>query len=223
MRIQAGEAIFGIPMLIWRDAFRVLDRGSCPCSGPWLEKRLGLDQDKGRACLAELAKAGMITQDDLGNWRLSVKGHALALSSLRTFSRKSVERALQAFLERVDTVNREDCFFVKVRRVRVFGSYLSDVQVLGDLDLAIDLASKFDKLTFARLARLSPHPPRHLKDLDVIYWPFIHVRRFLKGRSPIVSLHVEDPLVDRVASRVIFEEPTARDPRSLPSHVLGDR
>ena len=164
MRIQAGEAISGIPMLVWRDAFRALDRGTCPCSGPWLEKRLGLDQDKARTCLAELAEAGMITQDDLGHWRLSLKGHALALSSLRTFARKGVERALQAFLERVETVNREDRFFVKVWRVRVFGSYLSDAQKLGDLDLAIDLASDP-----ARLAKLrSATPPSEGPGCDLL-------------------------------------------------------
>jgi len=73
------------------------------------------------------------------------------------------------------------------------------------------------------MARLSPHPPRHLKDLEVIYWPFIHVRRFLKGRSPIVSLHLEDPIVERVASRVIFEEPpaTALSSRSATTEALA--
>ena len=49
---------------------------------------------------------------------------------------------MSEFLDRVRQVNSNSGFLYRVRKVVVFGSFLSDAPFVGDLDLAVDLCPK---------------------------------------------------------------------------------
>ena len=57
--------------------------------------------------------------------------------------RATAERKLAEFMERVHRVHADEHYLYCVRRVLVFGSFLTDAPKLNDVDLAIDLARRF--------------------------------------------------------------------------------
>jgi len=53
-------------------------------------------------------------------------------------TRKTADRALHEFLDRVRTLNANKDALYQVPEVVIFGSYLTDAERLGDVDLAIE-------------------------------------------------------------------------------------
>lgn len=103
-----------------------------------------LDREKADALIIELEresyikKAGRFRDEQL--WGNTIKGNALALASAaKPILRSTAERKINEFLERVKEVNRNDYYLYKIKKVVVFGSYLSDAEKLGDIDLAIEI------------------------------------------------------------------------------------
>jgi hypothetical protein len=77
------------------------------------------------------------------SWKRTVKGGAPANALFSTpVSRRSAEKTMSEFLDRVQQVNCNSRFLYRVRKVVVFGSFLSDVPLVGDVDLAVDLCPK---------------------------------------------------------------------------------
>jgi hypothetical protein len=77
------------------------------------------------------------------HWHLTLKGSALANARARKpITRKTAERLIEEFLARVREVNAGD-YAYRVRRVIVFGSFLSDSADLGDVDLSIELEDRY--------------------------------------------------------------------------------
>ena len=50
--------------------------------------------------------------------------------------------ALSEFMDRVREVNEDGRFLFRVRKVVLFGSFLTESSTIGDLDIAIDLVPK---------------------------------------------------------------------------------
>jgi len=59
-------------------------------------------------------------------------------SAARRVTRGTARLALRAFMERVHEVNRDSRYLCKVTKVAVFGSFLKDVDRLGDVDVAVE-------------------------------------------------------------------------------------
>lgn len=201
MHIQPQDELQGIPLRAWRDAFRTI--GGAIISQEWFEVRFQVDPKVAADLVGAALEAGFIEPERDGWWRPTIKGRSLAMASLRTYKRAKVEDALAAFLERVATMNRDESFLIGVQRVRVFGSFLGPSADLSDLDLDVELFRKFDPDTHQRLcAERLPANCRSI--LDQLFWPEDQAMKFLKARSPILSLHYGDEIVDQVDSKVVF-------------------
>jgi hypothetical protein len=72
--------------------------------------------------------------------RVTDEGHATGMKSLvPRVSRVAAGALLQEVLERVARINSDGKLLHYITEVRVFGSYLTDSDDLGDIDLAIKL------------------------------------------------------------------------------------
>ena len=135
--------------------------------------------------LRELARQGFIEKEETGYWRNTVKGCALAnASAAKPIKRSTAEKKLAEFLERVEEVRRSDEFLFKVSKVWVFGSYLSDKETIGDIDLSLRLQLKtkdFDEKKWRWNESLFPGDIPHKATV-----------RFLKSRSRSLSFHDMD-------------------------------
>ena len=76
-------------------------------------------------------------------WKLTLWGSALSKALFPApVSRRNAEKKLIEFMERVHQVNEDGRFLYRVRKVIVFGSFLTESPTVGDLDIAIDLEPK---------------------------------------------------------------------------------
>jgi predicted nucleotidyltransferase len=109
-------------------------------------------------------------------------------------------------------VNTSDEFLVGVEDAYVFGSYLTDTELLGDLDIALTFFRK--EPNGERFVELAKHAARESgrrfnSYLDFLGWPETKVLLFLKQRSRVFSLHVNEPLLTQrfeIPRRALFSE-----------------
>lgn len=200
MRLDPSEVIAGIPILEVRRLFRELNAGMRLTD---VAELLSLEARAARELVDELQRLDLLARvhRNPDAWAPTPKGNALAgAKALPPMTRKTAEELLAKFLQRVQQVNASDEYLYTVARVDVFGSYLSDQPTLNDLDLAIDLQPRepdpdkhFDACEAESRAAYAAGR-RFPSYADQLGWPEEKVRRFLKARSPRLSLHgIDEP------------------------------
>jgi len=219
MRIKPDEVVAGFPA---REIREVL-RQSVDClSARHAMKILGIKTEQGIQLLARLEKGGFLEKnpalpnsDDEQSWKRTVKGGALANALFSTpVSRQSAEKRMREFLDRVQQVNCSSRFLYRVRKVVVFGSFLSDAPFVGDLDLAVDLcpkekdSRKHSELIRARANEAASCGRRFRIYVEALRFAEQEVIMFLKARSRILQLtRCDDGVLTITESRVIYESP----------------
>ena len=101
-----------------------------------------------------------------------------------------------------------------VKQVVIFGSYLSDSPNLGDIDLAIWIEHRYNDM----LERSRNHEQRIMLALEngrrcktfwaEMRWPYTEVMRFLRNRSPSISIHdlkEEGILATSIPAKILFD------------------
>jgi predicted nucleotidyltransferase len=125
-------------------------------------------------------------------------------------------------MDRVRQVNSDSSYLVKVQKVLVFGSYLTDAIRINDIDVAVELTWKEnhpmvlneeDKAQLAlNLSIMAEDKGKKFSSfLDRLEWPEHEVRLFLKSRSRTLSIHsIHDEILNRVKYRVFFQNNKVR-------------
>lgn len=195
MRIDPKGTIAHHPALMVRDCLRKL-RVRMTWNLCELEKAASVQPGRGRALAKALRAEGLIEEAERGSWRITQTGQRLSsATAAKPVGRITAERVLHDFLERVDRVNRDTYFLGRVNRVVLFGSMLRpDVEVLSDVDLAVEIVPKeqnrerLEQQNRQRLEELAERGRTFRNILEVhAYW-HREVFRFLKGGSRVVSL-----------------------------------
>ncbi len=159
-----------------------------------------------------------LNDDQLESYTTTIAGNALAIAKFnKPVTRRTAERALAALLERVDTVNGPDApFAYRVERVVVFGSYLTDAQRLGDVDVALVLRVKFDDGGSSKSAAQQEAEAQRIEAalaagrrfphfVARLAWPENEVQLFLRAGSRVLSFHDrDDPILEQVETRQVF-------------------
>jgi predicted nucleotidyltransferase len=137
------------------------------------------------------------------------KGRRLGVTRVNPpITREKASLLLTELLERVKTVNNNPEFIYRVETVKIFGSYLSDQELLGDIDVAVKLCRKVegDEFTKRRDERikLALRSGRTFSNfIDQLYWPHREVWLALTSRKKGLSLHDEDS--DEILKKTEFE------------------
>jgi predicted nucleotidyltransferase len=124
-------------------------------------------------------------------YRVTDEGHATGMKSLiPRMSRAAAEALLEEVLVRVARINSDGEFLHYVTEARVFGSYLTESEDLGDLDLAIKLERRQVEGEWVTAARaLADKSGRSLNFFQRLTFPETEVRRRIKSGLPRISLH----------------------------------
>jgi len=148
-----------------------------------------------------------------GPWyELTDQGTSLAQASAAApLRRATAERKLREFMARVEQVNQSEEFAYRVNRVVLFGSYLTAAERVNDIDLAVELAPRWDGFDVGiqdqkeqERVRLAPRH-RTGNALAVEQWPWREVFLFLKARDRSFSLHdTQDPILYGIPKRVLY-------------------
>lgn len=165
--------------------------------------------------LANLLGEGYIESDEQEKecYRVAKKGMSLAMATAaKQIKRKTAEKLLEGFLDRVNLVNDADDYLHKVTKVIIFGSYLSDRPYIGDIDIAIQLERKVNNSDeFMRLQeQLIATDGAEDQTIDTMSRLFYSERkttRFLVNKSRSISLHsTDDGILDTANHMVLYEE-----------------
>jgi predicted transcriptional regulator len=137
MRLDLTETFAGVPARRVRDVLR--RAGSRWVTPYWLAQATGTSDDQADNLVDTLVSRGLIERDeDEDVVKLTEQGIAFSQASLNTVTRKTADRLLHEFLDRVRALNADEDALYQVPEVVVFGSYLTNAERLGDVDLAIE-------------------------------------------------------------------------------------
>jgi hypothetical protein len=197
MRLDRNGVIAGRPAKEVRDGLRRLRHGSWSREGiiqnypqqhrnDWLKKPRRIDPTDA------LLGAELIEQDKerTGYFRITDKGLRLSCASLLpSITRAKADILMAAFLRRVIEVNINDNFCLFVSEVDAYGSYITDANMLGDIDLNIALKAKEPwSEVYGRWKQRVEFDNYHIMDPRCPS-PEREVKRFLRARCPY--LHID--------------------------------
>jgi predicted nucleotidyltransferase len=130
-------------------------------------------------------------------YRCTMKGNAFCMTDfVPRMNRARAESLLKGVLDRVADINAKAEMLHWVTEVRVFGSYLTDTDDLGDLDLAIKMERHRVDGDFVKacVALAEKSGKRFGSFIDMMHYPELELRRRIKNRSPRISIHDTEEL-----------------------------
>ena len=142
----------------------------------------------------------------------TLKGSSFALASAaKPLNRETAERKIDDLLARVNHVNSTDYYLYYVKRVLLFGSMLTDVEHVSDVDVFIELipklpTKKLHAINDKRVNLEIRKGKRFSNYTDQLFWTRDQVFIFLKSRSRGLSIHeMEDEIINQVNYKALFE------------------
>ena len=203
MRITKEEVVAGHSALQVRGFLRRFKRGFFMHSAA--ESFMQLKPRQAAEFINDLVALELIEPtkpfENKAAFQVATRGHAFAnATAAKPICRGTAERVLREFIDRVHVVNASKEYAFIVKSAVLFGSMLSCVDRLGDVDVAIDLQRRIsDTAKF----RQECDRRRHLAEergrafptvVEWATWPQKEVVLLLKARSRSLSLHEFDQL-----------------------------
>lgn len=200
MRISKDEFVVGYPALTVRTFLRRYRSFSIDAAAAAHE--LDTDEHQARKFLSGLESLGLIEPaeaplpDREAAYEITVKGNALAnATAAKPIRRSTAEFALRQFMDRLDRLNSRGDYVYRVVSAVVFGSMLSPVEHLGDVDIAIELEprmtedAEFRSRCEARRLFATRRGTHFGSTIDSLLWPRTEIFRALRARARALSLH----------------------------------
>jgi hypothetical protein len=218
MQITANQTIAGYPSMKVRDFLWASQLTGIV--NETAQARLALNSKAARDFLNQLAVLGFIKERSPHNehsfFELTNYGLNLAYASAaKPIHRKTAERILTEFLERVERVNATPEYVYRVDTAILYGSMLSDAERLGNVNVAVNLESKAKGETeFQEWSKARRHAARvtgrsFSTIVEKAFWPRAEIYLQLKARSISLKLselsHVE--LLKSLSYRVLLGDP----------------
>jgi len=148
-------------------------------------QRIAGDDYAVRRFLADLVTDESLIQDRADHWTVTVKAKELQFESRGRLTRDKADSLVGELLARVRALNADAKYAFKVDSVVLFGSYLSNRDRIGDVDLAIALRPRLQnkeaQKALEEVAR--SRGPRSRNIVEHMYKPQREVRRALKAKS----------------------------------------
>ena len=177
---------------------RLMQRIGClNATVPFISHILGCSLRKAESVTNRLRSEGYLrVYDKIPGWFcLTSKGLALSSATLRAISRATAAKHLTELLRRIPDISGDPLHAFIVNAVIVFGSFLSEKQKLGDIDVAVNLEVKqstddeYRRRLDGLLARawLEGRTPSNV--VEASCWPRLEVFRDLRRGLRQLRLH----------------------------------
>lgn len=213
MIIRRHQSIAGRGAVEVRQLLREI--GSLYVSPEFTQAVLRCSEREAIRVMRALRRAGYLSNtvgDEPSLYCRTVKGSRLADASLRPISRVTAEKILQGFVERLRLVNSSHGFLHTISAAVVFGSSLSDVDRLGDVDVAVELERRpmgwetFIRRSNERIMFAQRSGKRFRNITEAVCWPTIEIWNFLKSRTKQLNIHTLGELNEfpRVKCRILL-------------------
>ncbi len=225
MRIDPKDHIADVEILKVRDFLRRVSNTD-EWEDDFVVYHLKISLKKANRLINELNRKGYIEPVRIVRkkqfYRNTIKGSALGLATAaKPITRKTANKIFSEFMDRVRQVNSDPSFLVKVKKVLVFGSYLTDAPRINDIDVAVEFTWKENhpmvlskdkgQLALDHSSIAEKKGKTFNSFIDRLGWPEQEVRLFLKSRSRALSIHpIDDEILNSVEYRVFFQNNKVR-------------
>jgi len=217
MNIDSKSIVCGLPALELRKL--LLSIKSLSFDLKIIRNQLKFYSKKAQVIIDNLLVSGYIEKDmerktKVQRYIITLKGSAFALASAaKPYKRATVDRAYKALMERVEEINSSTQFLHEVTKVTIFGSYLGHSDYLGDLDLVIEIEPKISDidefmLEQAALVQDAINSGEKIQDyIHELHFSELKTRKYLKNRSPILSIHsIYDGILKIADHKIIYQK-----------------
>ncbi|HET6556977.1 MAG TPA: hypothetical protein VFG54_06650 [Prolixibacteraceae bacterium] len=132
------------------------------------------------------------------NLKATLKGRQFGIANASPpLSREKATQLLNELIDRAKAINANEELVFIVESLKVFGSYLTDKEVLGDLDIGFKLRRRYDDDEFKQRSEqrsdLARENGRQFKSwTGELFWSETEVLLMLKNKQRGLSLHNED-------------------------------
>lgn len=223
MQLKPKETLFGHPILKVREVVRQAMRGRLwGSSEKELHEKVAKALKQSLVSAQELAKQlvddgyllfekKIFGEDDVQfELNETEKGRRFGVANAgKPISRQKATQLLNELIERAKAINHRKELAYYVESIRVFGSYLSDKEALGDLDIGVKLARKnnFTELEDNRIELARQSGRQFSNYSEVLDWPHREVMMLLKARKRGLSLHDidEDKVFKVIETNLVFQ------------------
>jgi hypothetical protein len=217
MQIGKAEQIAGVSLTLVRDFFRYIvgwHRYSFELSQ--LQERLGLRTTSAVALAEELIARCYVAQGQNHDYALTDKGEELVRASASgKVKRTTAESALDGLLKRAAEYSVDASKILTIDAIAVFGSFLSDKEQLGDLDVAVKWRDRVTDADRAKRAQAYAQRSgrRFSNFVEFLAWPETELFQILKARKRTI----------RIQDWQAFSRLVAKAPERCPYKVVfGD-
>lgn len=224
MYLNPKDKLFGQPILKIREVVRAAMKGSLwgddhPALAREVAKRLDQSPAVAKKVITDLIKADYLIlkkekYEDSFYYKFveTDKGRRFAMSRADPpISREKADLLLGELIEKAKIINASKEYIYRVESVKVFGSYLTDKEILGDLDVAVKISPKLEGKEFVNAnfkhIELAIKRGRVFRGfMDQINWPYKEVILKLKTRKKGLSLHdeSEDDVVGLTETKTVY-------------------
>ena len=231
MHIDPKSEIVGHPALLIRDLLRKI--GDSSVQPEYIAYHLGVGGAEASETITALEAQGYLEVDASlahrgPHYKTTLLGSSLSLASAaKLLTRKTATRKLREFRERVREVNANPYYLYKVKKVVLFGSYLTVRERINDIDVAIEVGPKHgsaeqEERNGWRRREARDQGKRFSNFTDEMFWPEIEVMKFLKSRSRAISLHrTSDGVLAQADREIIYQEHEAEHDAAQDGEFAG--
>lgn len=196
MKIDKRTVICGIPIIRIRNFLR-LYRTPDSFSPLTVSEYFNVSKQSGASLLKELLALGYVVNKSGNKYEVTTKGNALAqVKFVARMNKIKADKVFGEFMKRVERINEDDTYIYRVSKLILFGSYLNPTaNDYGDIDIAYELEQKINdnEAFFEAHQCVIDNAKKNGKVfssfIDEIGHPEILVLRYLKNKSPYISLH----------------------------------
>jgi len=213
MHLDKSSLFFGYPASLIRKVFRELRGGDVDVR--YFSRHMGINKADAVRLVNKLIKEGYLKRTtSIRNYKTvstTVKGNSLAMASFAPpITRQTANKKIAELIERAKIVNKSNDHLYKVKRIAVFGSYLTDKDKINDIDIDIILERKFtDEIQKEKedacIKRAISEGKVFRNFVEQLFYPTYHTQKFLKQHSRAFSLHYEDKILKNVEYKIVYE------------------
>lgn len=227
MNINSKDTMFDLPILKVREVLRQAVKGRLWGSSHneviiKVANILNQSTSTAQKLVTQLSKENYITwekekfQEDV-QFELSEtdKGRRFSMATAAApISKTKATGILNDLIERAQSINKNEDLVFLVERMEVFGSYLTEKELLGDLDVGVKLTrryndSRFTKHNQERIKLAKSGGRKFNNSTDELNWSFWEVILMLKARKRGLSIHdiSEDKVFNVTKTKVVYQFP----------------
>lgn len=207
MRLKSQDLIFGIIAKDMRAFLRKCSYGNFRTD--FFKKELKLEKENADKILDQMIKEEYFEKDKTDNNYLNIKTKANAIRNakfIKPITKVVAEKYVQELIERAKKINEDEYFIVNVDKIYAFGSYISDSEDCGDIDLVVELKNKQD-FSIDELNKINHQrcPPGKGIFEQLTWASSIEPLTFLKNKNKYLGFHEKKDAESVATLKLIWE------------------